>query len=206
MKKKIITTLLLTTLLFAGCGQDKADTNTKPSTEQDTQTADNDISDEDNSAASVEITSGETFSKLNTTDLDGNNIDSTIFAKNKVTLVNAWNVGCTPCINEIPELDRLNKDYADKGAAVLGLYNDLGTGLSEETKNQIREIMDNANADYTQLTLEGSLGTDPLILNMMVFPTTYVVDSDGNILETIQGSNNYEGWKEVIDSYLAQMN
>ena len=205
MKKKIITTLLLTTLLFAGCGKSQSDTDTKPSTEQNIQADTNDIGTEDNSAASGEITSGETFSKLNTTDLDGNTIDSSIFANNKVTLVNAWNVGCTPCVNEIPELDKINKDYADKGAAVLGLYNDLGTGLSEETKSQIREIMDNANADYTQLTLEGSLGTDPLILNMMVFPTTYVVDSEGNILETIQGSNDYEGWKTVIDSYLTQM-
>lgn len=205
MKKKSIAILLLTTLLFAGCSRNKTDIDTKPSTEQSTQTADNDTSDEDNSVASAEITPGETFSKLNTTDLDGNTIDSSIFANNKVTLVNAWNVGCTPCVNEIPELDKINKDYADKGAAVLGLYNDLGTGLSEETKSQIREIMDNANADYTQLTLEGTLGTDPLIVNMMVFPTTYVVDSEGNILETIQGSNDYNGWKAVIDSYLSQM-
>lgn len=205
MKKKIIATLLLTTLLFAGCGQKESDTDIKPSTEQGTQATDSAVSDEDNSSDSAEITSGETFSKLNTTDLDGNTVDSSIFAPNKITLVNAWNVGCTPCVNEIPELDKINKDYADKGAAVLGLYNDLGAGLSEEIRGQIKDIMDNANADYTQLTLEGSLGTDPLIVNMMVFPTTYVVDSEGNILETIQGSNDYDGWKAVIDSYLSQM-
>lgn len=205
MKKESIAILLLTTLLFAGCSRNKTDIDTNPSIEQSTQTADNDTIDEDNSVASSEITPGETFSKLNTTDLDGNTIDSSIFANNKVTLVNAWNVGCTPCINEIPELDKINKDYADKGAAVLGLYNDLGAGLSEETKSQIKEIMDNANADYTQLTLAGTLGTDPLIVNMMVFPTTYVVDSEGNILDTIQGSNDYDGWKAVIDSYLSQM-
>lgn len=205
MKKKIIATLLLTTLLFAGCGQKESDTDMKPSTEQGTQATDSVVSNVDNSGDSAEITAGETFSKLNTTDLDGNTIDSSVFAKNKITLVNAWNVGCTPCVNEIPELDKINKDYADKGAAVLGLYNDLGAGLSEEIRGQIKDIMDNANADYTQLTLEGTLGSDPLIANMMVFPTTYVVDSEGNILETIQGSNDYDGWKAVIDSYLSKM-
>lgn len=58
--------------------------------------------------------------------LDGNKADSSLFAENKLTLVNVWNVGCTPCVQEIPILDQLNKEYEGKGVAIKGLY--YGTG------------------------------------------------------------------------------
>lgn len=201
-KKLSILTLLLTgTLLFAGCGQASGNNSSNSSTnassseyittEQAAATTDADASDDD------------IFSDMSTTDLDGNEVDSSIFAENKVTLVNVWNVGCTPCVNEIPELDKLNNEYSGKGAAIYGLYCDLGAGISDDEMAQIKDIMSNANASYTQLRMAGTLATNKKLLNLMAFPTTYVVDSNGTILETIEGSNDYEGWKAVIDRYLA---
>ena len=122
----------------------------------------------------------------------------------KVTLVNVWNVGCTPCVNEIPDLDKINSEYKDKGAAVYGLYGDLGMGISDDEMAQIKDIMSNANASYTQLRMDGTLATNESLLNIMAYPTTYVVGSDGTILDTIEGSKDYEGWKALIDSYLAE--
>lgn len=144
------------------------------------------------------------FTNMDTTDIDGNKMDSSIFAKNKVTLVNVWNVGCTPCVNEIPDLDKINSEYKDKGAAVYGLYGDLGMGISDDEMAQIKDIMSNANASYTQLRMDGTLATNESLLNIMAYPTTYVVGSDGTILDTIEGSKDYEGWKALIDSYLAE--
>lgn len=40
---------------------------------------------------------------------------------------------------------------------------------------------------------------------MTSFPTTYFVDSTGKIVDTIEGSNDYEGWKEVIDNVLKKV-
>ena len=127
-----------------------------------------------------------------------------IFSKKKVTLVNVWNVGCTPCVNEIPDLDKINSEYKDKGAAVYGLYGDLGMGISDDEMAQIKDIMSNANASYTQLRMDGTLATNESLLNIMAYPTTYVVGSEGPILDTIEGSKDYEGWKALIDSYLAE--
>lgn len=209
MKKHFLTVTLLAagTLLFTGCGQTKADNSTNPSGQTSVgieQDADNNntntISDSQPAASK-----GETFSKMNTTDLDGNTVDSSIFAKNKITLVNAWNIGCTPCINELPELEKINDAFAEKGAAFIGLYNDLGSGISEREMNAIKDILKNADATFTQLRVDGTLADDSMIYNMMVFPTTYVVNSEGEIIDTIEGSNDYEGWKSVIESYLEQV-
>lgn len=34
--------------------------------------------------------------------------------------------------HEIPDLDKINSEYKDKGAAVYGLYGDLGMGISDD--------------------------------------------------------------------------
>lgn len=185
MKNKVlsIAALLLTgALLFAGCGTSASSSGKTDSSSENTM-----------------------FSSMETTDLDGNAVDSSIFAQNKITLVNTWNVGCTPCVNEIPELDKINQDFAGKGAAVLGLYCDFGEGISDDELAKVKEILDNADASFTQLRMDGTLATDDTLLNLMTFPTTYVVDSEGTILDTIEGSNDYDGWKSVIESYLSQM-
>ena len=208
MKNKALSifTLLLTgTLLFAGCGQSNtAATSDKQVTSEVAASTDTDASTETDAGNATTDDSQTLFSSMETTDLDGNAVDSSIFSENKVTLVNVWNVGCTPCVNEIPELDKINSEYQGKGAAVYGLSCDFGNGIPDDELAQIKDIMTNANASYTQLRMDGTLKTSNTLLNLMAFPTTYVVDSEGNILDTIEGSNDYDGWKEVIDSYLAQ--
>lgn len=190
---------------FAGCGQTGNTTGNTSSTTAGQETATTEQTDSTAQTASDSTAStNDIFTNMDTTDIDGNKMDSSIFAKNKVTLVNVWNVGCTPCVNEIPDLDKINSEYKDKGAAVYGLYGDLGMGISDDEMAQIKDIMSNANASYTQLRMDGTLATNESLLNIMAYPTTYVVGSDGTILDTIEGSKDYEGWKALIDSYLAE--
>ena len=208
MKNKTlsIAALLLTgTLLFAGCGQTGNTTGNTSSTAagQETTTTEQTGSAEQTTSDS-NTSANDIFTNMSTTDLDGNKVDSSIFTNNKVTLVNVWNVGCTPCVNEIPDLDKLNSEYKDKGAAVYGLYCDFGAGIPDDELSQIKDILDNANASYTQLRMDGTLAANDTLLNLMAFPTTYIVGSDGTILDTLEGSNDYEGWKKIIDSYLAE--
>ena len=208
MKNKTlsIAALLLTgTLLFAGCGQTGNTTGNASSATAGQETTTTEQTGSTAQTASDSNTSAnDIFTNMSTTDLDGNKVDSSIFANNKVTLVNVWNVGCTPCVNEIPDLDKLNSEYKDKGAAIYGLYCDFGAGIPDDELSQIKDILDNANATYTQLRMDGTLAANDTLLNIMAFPTTYIVGSDGTILDTLEGSHDYEGWKKIIDSYLAE--
>lgn len=228
MKKKTVSiaALLLTgTLLFAGCGKTADSTsNANASGQENTVTgqtsadteaaldgADTDAASVSDSAKTDETSASDgtdtdtaLFSDMSTTDLDGNKVDSSMFSDHKITLVNVWNIGCTPCVNEIPELEKINSEFSEKGGAVVGLYADFGAGIADDEMEQIKEILSNANASYTQLRMDGTLATNEALLNIMAFPTTYVVGSDGTILDTITGSNDYDGWKETLESYLAQ--
>ena len=98
----------------------------------------------DSSAGSVQqesaadIQDPDLFKSMETVDLEGNQVDTSVFAENKVTLVNVWNVGCTPCIQELGILDALNKEYEGKGAAIRGLYYSFSSEISEEERSEIR--------------------------------------------------------------------
>lgn len=145
------------------------------------------------------------FTDMETVDLDGNAVDSTVFAQNKLTMVNAWNLGCTPCIQEIPVLDQLNKDYADKGFAVLGLYYNFGEALSDEDRQEIQDILTDAQASYPQLLTSDAMLDTKELGQMTAFPTTFFVDSQGKIVDTVAGSNDYEGWQKTVDKLLEKV-
>ena len=48
-------------------------------------------------------------------DLDGNDVDDSLFAQNKVTVVNFWFSGCKPCVEELSKLNELNDKIKKMG-------------------------------------------------------------------------------------------
>ena len=110
-----------------------------------------------------------------TTDLDGNEVtDEDIFSKNKYTMINFWASWCPPCVAELPELQRLSKNFEEKGCGIIGVLLDGdGEGL-EDGKN----IMAEAGVEYLNIMpfeaakLIGSEGV----------PVTLFVDSEGTVV------------------------
>lgn len=204
MKNKILTltltaVLLSTTILFTGCGTSKtADSDTKKQTTEST-------SSQDSSDSKAEASDDDVFSNLNTTDLKGDPVDASTFKENKITLVNAWNIGCTPCIDELPDLEKLNKEYEDKGASIKGLYFNFAEDISDDEMSQINDALSTAGVTYPQLRLTKEMYASDTMQNIMAFPTTFIVDSNGKILDKLEGSNDYDGWKKIIDKYLAEV-
>ena len=143
------------------------------------------------------------FKEMKTEDINGNKVDSSIFSKYKLTVVNVWNTGCTPCVDEIPTLDKLNKEYEKKGVSIKGLLLESGVGLNDEEKKTVEDILKKAKSTYQLTVSEDMLQDKTLILQS--FPTTFFVDKDGNIVDSIEGSNDYDGWKAKIDEVLEKV-
>ena len=144
------------------------------------------------------------FKEMKTVDINGNKVDSSIFSKYKLTVVNVWNTGCTPCVDEIPTLDKLNKEYEKKGVSIKGLLLESGVGLNDEEKKTVEDILKKAKSTYQQLTVSEDMLQDKTLI-LQSFPTTFFVDKDGNIVDSIEGSNDYDGWKAKIDEVLEKV-
>ncbi len=115
-----------------------------------------------------------------TTDLEGNTVTSEeLFGANKITVVNNWATWCGPCVGEIPELEKMNNELAEKGCEVIGIVRDVMGPEDEETISSALEILEDAGAKYKNvITCEEIEIQFPL----QAYPTTFFIDSEGRVI------------------------
>lgn len=82
---------------------------------------------------------------------------------------------------------------------------ELAAGLADESRNDVESVLEDAGAAYQQLLVSEDMFADDMMQNLMTFPTTYFVDSNGKILKAVMGSNDYDTWKKLIEDTLAEV-
>ena len=76
---------------------------------------------QEDAASQSAAENGSTFPQFEGKDLDGNSVDSSLFANNAFTVVNFWFSGCKPCVDEMDDLDALNQRIKEQGGEVIGV-------------------------------------------------------------------------------------
>ncbi len=115
-------------------------------------------------------------------DLDGNPVKSSeLFAKNAVTVVNFWFTTCNPCVGELGELDALNKELAEKGGALIGV-NTFTLDGDEAAISEAKDVLAKKGATYQNVYFASDGEAGKFTSNIFAYPTTYVVDRNGNIV------------------------
>ena len=115
-------------------------------------------------------------------DLNGNPVKSDdLFSKNAVTVVNFWFTTCNPCVGELAELDTLNKELAKKGGALIGV-NTFTLGGDEAAISEAKDVLAKKGATYQNVYFDSDGEAGKFTANIFAYPTTYVVDRNGNIV------------------------
>ena len=141
-------------------------------------------------------------------DLDGNTVKSDeLFSANAVTVVNFWFTTCNPCVGELSELDALNKELAEKGGSLIGV-NTFTLDGDEAAISEAKDVLAKKNATYQNVYFASDGEAGKFTENIFAYPTTYVVDRNGNIVgEPIVGAitekNQAEKLQKLIDQALA---
>lgn len=143
-----------------------------------------------------------------TQDINGETITQDIFKEHDLTMVNIFTTWCSPCVAELPELEKLSQQVGDRNVAVVGIVMDV---LDENG-----ETMDE-NLEQAQLLVQKTGVTYPIILpdstylngrlsSIEAFPETFFVDKNGNIVgETYSGSGSLDDWLDVVEQELANL-
>jgi len=142
--------------------------------------------------------SGDKFPTFSMTDMNGNTVTESLFADNDVTVVNVWATYCGYCKQEMPDLESVYEDYKDKGVSVIGIVAD---GQTEE--DSANSIISQYGIKYTNLITNDDFN-NAFLSGVSGYPTTFFVDSDGNILETLVGRQTKDGFTATIDKYLKE--
>ena len=151
---------------------------------------------------------GSTFPQFEGKDLDGNSVDSSLFANNAFTVVNFWFSGCKPCVEELSKLNELNDTIKKMGGEVVGINTDTLDDNQDGIK-EAKEILKAKGASYKNLTFDSDSTVGKYAGNIMAFPTTVLVDKGGNIISEpfmggIDDQANYEQLMKQIQSILDQ--
>ncbi len=153
--KKIVNLLLalsISVAVFSGCSSEKSD-----------------------------LVSKTPFPEFSETDTEGNTIDNSIFSEYDVTIVNFWSNGCGSCVEEMPDLEKMYQELKEKKINLIGVGVD--SGESEENLKTAKEILSAKGVTYRNISPnpENEFYRD-FISQINGYPTTYLVDSQGNIV------------------------
>ena len=141
-------------------------------------------------------------------DLDGNPVKSDeLFSGNAVTVVNFWFTTCNPCVGELAELDALNKELAEKGGSLIGV-NTFTLDGDETAISEAKDVLAKKGATYQNVYFASDGEAGKFTTNIFAYPTTYVVDRNGNIVgDPIVGAitekKQAETLQKLIDQTLA---
>ena len=147
----------------------------------------------------------QTFPAFEGKDLDGNEVKSDeLFSANAVTVVNFWFTTCSPCVGELGDLDALNKELAEKGGALIGV-NAFTLDGDETAISDAKDVLAKKGATYQNVYFDSSSPAGAFTANIFAFPTTYVVDRNGNIVgEPIVGAITEKNQAETLQSLIDQ--
>ena len=153
---------------------------------------------------------GSTFPQFEGKDLDGNSVDSSLFANNAFTVVNFWFSGCKPCVDEMDDLDALNQRIKEQGGEVIGVNTETLDGNADNIATA-KKILESVGASFRNIYFDPDSEAGKFALNIMAFPTTYVFDRDGNVvgqplLGGIDKEENLAALQKNIDAALAKDN
>ena len=144
-----------------------------------------------------------TFPTFTGKDLDGNDVDSSIFSQNAVTVVNFWFSGCKPCVDEMDDLDALNQRIKEQGGEVIGVNTETLDGNADNIATA-KKILESAGASFRNIYFDPDSEAGKFALGIMAFPTTYVVDRQGNIVgEPIMGGIDQEANMATLEKLIA---
>ena len=128
-----------------------------------------------------------------------------LFKGNRVTMINIWGTFCSPCIREMPDLQKLSKDYESKGVKLIGIVVDTYDYTKGENRadkiNSAKDIISQTGVEYMNVLPSASLNAAKLD-SIISVPTTFFLNEKGELISSEVGSHSYDEWCRIIDRAL----
>lgn len=192
--------IVMSTILLSGCGEVNGGVRTGDDSvkemESDYEQETVAVSDPESEEVSSQIA-------FEGQDIEGNVVSSTVFSETKLTMVNVWATYCNPCLSEMPGLGELADEYDLGEFRIIGIISDVQAGADQKTIDYAKDLIEQTGADYPHLLLNESLYY-ALLTDVTAVPTTFFVDQDGRVLDTVVGSMEKSAWEEKINALLEE--
>lgn len=213
--KKMIAGLLAAVLsisFFAACSAPKSSNKTEDSDISQNQSEEQSSSDTSDSVSAndLPVTGADvkTVGEFTTQDVNGEAVTQDIFQEHELTMVNVFTTWCSPCVDEMPDLEKLHQQVKEQDVGVIGVVldvlNEKGE-IVEEDLERAQLLVENTGVTYPIL-LPDSMYFNGRLIDIEAFPETFFVDKNGNIVGGhYSGSGGLEDWTAVVEQELANL-
>lgn len=195
IRRSLYFILVLSLILTTGCGF-----GADESTDEQGTTKNEEPNQEQEPSKEEPVSIG--LTSFQTQDIYGGEFNQDIFQEYSLTLVNVWGTFCGPCLDEMPSLGELQKEYVSKGVNIVGIVVDVqdeDMNVMEDQRELAKEIAAGTGADYTHLLISEEI-IDSVLNQFDAIPASFFVDSDGNVVsEFYIGSREKEDWVTIIE-------
>lgn len=121
--------------------------------------------------------------------------------KGKTVFLNFWATWCGPCRSEMPDIQKLYETYETEGDNAVIILGVAAPGLGQEKDEAgIKAFLDESG--YTYPTLMGTTGDLFSEYGISSFPTTFMIDREGNVFGYVSGALNEDMMKNIIEQTL----
>ena len=143
----------------------------------------------------VERPGGKAAPSFTLQDLNGKPVSLSDF-KGKVIVLDFWATWCPPCVIEIPHFIELYEQYKDQGFAMVGI------SLDREGISVVKSFVRKYQINYPILMTDGQV--DRVYGGITAIPTTFVIDSAGNIRQKYIGYRDKAVFEADIKALLTE--
>lgn len=121
--------------------------------------------------------------------------------KGKTVFLNFWTTWCGPCRSEMPDIQKLYETYETEGDNAVIILGVAAPGLGQEKDEAgIKAFLDESG--YTYPTLMDTTGDLFSEYGISSFPTTFMIDREGNVFGYVSGALNEDMMKNIIEQTL----
>lgn len=114
--------------------------------------------------------------------------------KGKVIFLNFWATWCPPCKKEMPDIEDIYKEYGENKKDVVIL------GVNSEKENEVKKFLKDKGYTFPTLIDENSEVMRKYFIQ--AFPTSFVIDKEGNVYGYVMGGLTKEQIRQVIEEVL----
>lgn len=122
----------------------------------------------------------------------------------KVIIINFWATWCIPCVQELPELNELQKRFRDKGLMVIAVSLDDQDKLEDSVRSffakRAPDLISYLSTEEEPSDFVSSL--DPEWLGAL--PSTYFLNGKGEVKKGATGRLSYQRFEELTNEMLAK--
>ena len=121
------------------------------------------------------------------------------FAAHTITIINVWSDGCGPCIAEMPYFQQVHEEYGDRGVLIVGCCSLWISGSYAGEWNHLQ------SHGYTYMNVIQDSVLQGLYTHNNYVPQTFIVSSEGIVVDFIGGGTTYNNLVNKIGQWLGAL-